>query len=294
MFRPMNRAVYGILALGLLGVSFGAPLARYVPDLAALTIAFWRMTGASAMLWGYSSLKGQGALPRNQLVPIALAGAFLGLHFACFYSAVKLAPIANATLFATMAPIFTLVYERFVLKRHLPRSAMAGLLLAILGAVVVTGGGLQLGANETLGNLMALASSVFMSVVLILAERIRINTGNVLYTRWVYLFAGLTLAGVILIKGVDISFHGADVKWLLGLAILPTLVGHNSMSYALKFLRPTIVGAMPFGEPILASILAWILFGETAGMHVIIGGGITLFGLVVLTLNRGTRKVPTV
>jgi drug/metabolite transporter (DMT)-like permease len=101
------------------------------------------------------------------------------------------------------------------------------------------------------------------------------------------MFAALTLVGIILGLGIDIIFLSGDVKWLLGLVILPTLVGHNSMNYAVKYIRPTIVGAMPFGEPILASILAWLFFGEIVGWNVVIGGTITLSGLVLLTLKRG-------
>ncbi|NQV14045.1 DMT family transporter [bacterium] len=286
MFAAMDRMVLIVLIFGLLGVSFGAPLARFVPELAAITIAFWRMAGASGLLWGYTAVKRQGSLDRSKFLSIVIAGIFLALHFACFYSAVKLAPIANATLFATLAPIFTLIYERFVLKRKLPTGALVGLWLAIGGAVVVQGTGLKIGPEETLGNLYALASSVFMSVVLIIAERIRSTTSNTQYTRWLYLFAALTLGVIALSTGIDLRFSLPDAKWLLGLAIIPTLIGHNSMSYAVKYLRPTIVGSMPFGEPILATLLAWVLFGEGVGMHVVIGGGITLTGLVILTLKR--------
>ena len=125
-----------------------------------------------------------------------------------------------------------------------------------------------------------------MSVVLIIAQRIRSEITNILYTRWLYLFAAITLALITLSLGIDLSFEFADTKWLLGLVVLPTLIGHNSMSYAVKFLRPTIVGSMPFGEPILASILAWFFFGEMVGLNVVIGGTITLSGLVLLTLKR--------
>ncbi len=286
MLNPMNRRVYIILAFGLLGVSFGAPLARFVPELAALTIAFWRMAGASTLLWSHGAVSGQGALGKNKFPPIIIAGIFLALHFACFYSAVKMTPIANATLFATLAPIFTLGYERFFLKRKMPVGVLIGLLLAIAGAVVIQGSSLQFGAAETRGNLMALASSGFMSVVLIIGERIRGDTGNILYTRWLYLFAAITLAIIGVLSATDLTFKWVDSIWILALIILPTLIGHNSMSYAVKYLRPTIVGSMPFGEPILATILAWFLFGEGVGLPVIIGGSITLTGLVILTLKR--------
>lgn len=282
----MHNRIYIILVFGLLGVSFGAPLARFLPELAALTIAFWRMAGASTLLWGHGAIKKQEPLSRNKYLAIITAGVFLALHFAFFYSAVKITTIANATLFATLAPIFTLIYERFALKQKLPMGALIGLWMAIAGAVIVQGSEFEWGSEATKGNLYALASSVFMSVVLIIGRRVRREITNILYTRWLYLFAALTLAIITFSVGVDLKFQFVDTKWLLGLVILPTLIGHNSMSYAVKYLRPTIVGSMPFGEPILASILAWIFFGEIVGWNVIIGGAITLSGLVLLTLKR--------
>jgi len=275
-----------MLVFGLLGVSFGAPLARFLPELAALTIAFWRMAGASALLWSHGAIQQQQPLNKRKFPAIIIAGIFLALHFACFYSAVKMTSIASATLFATLAPIFTLIYERFVLKHKLPMGALVGLWMAIAGAVIVQGSEFAWGTEETTGNLYALASSVFMSVVLLIAQRVRSEITNIMYTRWLYLFAALTLAVITLSLGVDLSFQPADAKWLLGLVILPTLIGHNSMSYAVKYLRPTIVGSMPFGEPILASILAWLFFGEMVGANMVIGGTITLSGLVLLTLKR--------
>ena len=286
MFSAMERFVFVILIMGLLGVSFGAPLARFVPELAAITIAFWRMAGASALLWASAPVKAQGSLNRTKFPSIMIAGFFLALHFACFYSAVKLVPIANATLFATLAPIFTLIYERFVLKRALPMGALIGLWLAIAGAVIVQGAALKLGETATLGNLLALASSVFMAVVLIIAERVRGSTTTIMYTRWLYLFAALVLGAIVIVSGADLRFSIPDTKWILALVILPTLIGHNSMSYAVRYLRPTIVGSMPFGEPILATILAWLLFGEIVGLQVALGGGVTLAGLVLLTIKR--------
>ena len=282
----MNNRVYLLLFFGLLGVSFGAPLARFVPELAALTIAFWRMAGASTLLWSHGSIVKQGSLGKKKFPAIIIAGVFLALHFTFFYSAVKLTPIANATLFATLAPLFTLVYERFALKQKLPIGALLGLWLAIAGGVVIQGSGFELNTEETRGNLMAVASSGFMSVVLLIGQRVRSEITNIMYTRWLYLFAALTLVVITLVSGVSLGFEKQDAIWLLGLIILPTLIGHNSMSYAVKYLRPTIVGSMPFGEPILASVLAWFLFGEVVGWHVVIGGAITLTGLVILTLKR--------
>jgi drug/metabolite transporter (DMT)-like permease len=57
-----------------------------------------------------------------------------------------------------------------------------------------------------------------------------------------------------------------------------------------KYLRPTIVGSMPLGEPILATLLAWMLFSESIDARVALGGIITLFGLLVINLRRRSQK----
>ena len=282
----MERFIYLILLLGLVGVSFGAPLARYLPEMAATAIAFWRMGGAAAVLWATAPVKPQGKLDQKHYFMIAMAGIFLALHFVAFYSAVKRVPVANATLFATLAPVFTLLYERFFQKRPLHAGALLGFWVAIGGVVLVQAGSLRFSQGETLGNLLALLSSVFMAAVLIISEQMRGHLTTILYTRWLYLFAAVTLVAISLSSGIDLSFAPKNTIWILGLIFLPTLMGHNSINYSVKYLRPTIVGSMPLGEPILATILAWLLFSEPVSVHVVLGGSVTLTGLVILTLNR--------
>ena len=47
---------------------------------------------------------------------------------------------------------------------------------------------------------------------------------------------------------------------LLFLGVVPTILGHNSIYYAVKYVSPTIVAAFPVGEPIIATILAYLIF----------------------------------
>jgi drug/metabolite transporter (DMT)-like permease len=50
--------------------------------------------------------------------------------------------------------------------------------------------------------------------------------------------------------------------------------------------RPTIVSAVPLGEPVLATIMALILFAEAIPMMTLIGGGVTLGGLYILVTKH--------
>ena len=136
------------LVVALLSVSSSSIIVRFLPDVSAIVIAFWRMSLASLVLWGYSGIKNQGKLNRPWRLPVIIAGIFLGFHFAFFFSAVKLTKISNATLLGTTAPLFTLFIEVFFMKRRFPLITLFSILISIVGVVIVHGFSLDLCSKE--------------------------------------------------------------------------------------------------------------------------------------------------
>ena len=70
------------------------------------------------------------------------------------------------------------------------------------------------------------------------------------------------------------------------LGLIPTLIGHTAFSYSVKFVSPTVIAALPLGEPIIASYLAWVLFTERVSLCVVSGGLIIFIGLIILIMNK--------
>ena len=70
------------------------------------------------------------------------------------------------------------------------------------------------------------------------------------------------------------------------LGLIPTLIGHTAFSYSVKFISPSIIAAIPLGEPIIASGLAWLLFSEKVSINVAVGGIIIGIGLILLIKNN--------
>ena len=99
----------------MLAVSTSPIIARYLDNVPAVSIAFWRMTFGSLILWGMSLLKKQVPLKNENLKRTIIAGIFLGIHFALFFGSIKLTTIANATFLGTLAPLFTFFIEKYVM-----------------------------------------------------------------------------------------------------------------------------------------------------------------------------------
>ena len=268
-----------LLSVALLAVSSSAWVVRLLPDTSAITLAFWRMFLASALVFLFSYKTILSFVPNKKIV---LAGVFLGIHFALFFRAVQLTSIAEAALLGTTAPIFTEIYGFVFQKKKPVMMVLAGLLVAFAGATILIS---QSSFSETgsLGNIFAVLCSVAMALVLIVGKEVRKETALFEYTRWLFFFASITLFFVSLLVGVSVfAFSAEEFPWFLFLALVPTVVGHNIFYYLIKTLSTTTVAAVPLGEPVVSSLGALFLFGEPITLAVIVGGGITLLGVFLV------------
>tara|TARA_Y100001934_G_C12356327_1_gene778369 strand:+ start:1795 stop:2646 length:852 start_codon:yes stop_codon:yes gene_type:complete len=276
-----------LLLTALFSISCSPILARFVPDVPAVGISFWRMAIGAAAVWCISLTRPWQKISKVGWYQTNLAGLCLGIHFALFFGAIKLTSIANATFLGTLAPIFTLMIEKVILKRTHSKGVFLGLALALIGGGVILTGDLDFSSNKTLGNLLALSCSLFIAAALMISEKVREETTNLVYLRHLFLSASITLAVLAYFTDAPLlGYSSGDYGVLLALGIVPTLLGHGSLYYVVKTVSPTIVASVPLGEPVLASIIAWFLFQEPVGLMTTLGGGMTLFGLFVLIVKK--------
>lgn len=280
----MNLKLILVLLSAMMAVSTAPLLARWLDAVPAVIISFWRMAIAAAILWTISGFRQQGKMEIPNRKKTILAGVFLGLHFLSYFGAIKLTTIANATFLATCAPVFTIIVEKIWYKRRLNKYILLGLMGALAGELVIIGGGLELASSNTPGNLMALSSAVFFAGAFLIAGDVRLTTGTIIYTRTLYTSAAFTILLIALVTREPLfSYTLSNILGLVLLGIIPTIFGHSTLYYAVKYVPPTVVAAVPLGEPVLASVFAWILFRENVSWNVIVGGFLILAGVYVIT-----------
>lgn len=271
-----------ILIIALVCVSTASIIARWLIDVPAVSLALWRMLTASIFLWVYCLSKPKTKLSKKNRWLTALSGVFLGLHFLFFFGALKLTTIANATFLATLSPIFTLIIEKFILKRQLSSGLVSGILIAIVGLIIIVWNDFNFESAHLRGNLLSLTCSFWICITYLLTNKIRQNTSTIVYSRSLYFWAAVTLFIVALFTGAETySFSGMEYTGLVLLGLIPTIFGHSLLYYALKFVPPTAVASVPLGEPVIASIAAMFIFQEFAEINVFIGGFIILTGLFI-------------
>lgn len=275
-----------VLVVALLAVSTSSIIARFLPEVSSIVISLWRLVFASIAVWLYSIFKTQSKIKKQNIIPFVLSGFLLCLHFVCFYQAVKLTSIANATLLGITAPMFTLIIERFVFKRLFKKIVFIGFTVALVGTIMITGMNFSLTTDSELGKLYGLAAALCIAIVYLLANKIRTDTSTVSYTRLLYLIAAMLLFVIATTNGENIfELNKSDYLWLLALGLIPTILGHSLLYYGIKFTSPTIIASVPLGEPVIASILAWMIFLEKVPFITLVGGVLILFGVYLIIVN---------
>ena len=283
----MIKWIYAILFIGLLAISTSPVIARLLPLVPAAIIAFWRMTFASAMLWGYSSIRPQESIAPKNIRLVLAAGFLLAMHFVFWFGALKLTSIANTTVLGIVAPAFTLLFERLWYNRKLSWITITALLIILFGGIIVQGDDLGRVNSTGLGNIMAILSAVFLGSVFIIGAKVRKTTPVIAYTRMVYTVSAIVLlVSSLVLDNPLLGYSINNYFWLFILGLVPTLIGHTAFSYSVKFVSPTVIASFPLGEPIIASYLAWILFAERVPFYVVGGGLIVFIGMIILIMNK--------
>jgi len=287
----MNYRITILLIIALLSVSTSPIVAKMLGGVSAISISFWRMFIGSSLLWIYSIVKKQGKMKnKKNYLRTYLAGILLGIHFALFFGSIKLTLIANATFLGTLAPLFTLILEFIVLRRIFSKKVVFGLILSFFGAVIILGNEFDISAKYTLGNFLAVGCSLCLAISFLIAEKVRNSENTIVYTRTLYLSASITLLIIAFLTNSSLLGYGLyDYYGLIFLGIVPTIIGHNAIYYSVKYVSPTIVAAFPLGEPVLATILAYFIFGEIIGLSIYIGGFITMIGLIIISIKKNEK-----
>ncbi len=268
--------------LGVAGVSLSAVFVRW-STAPSLVLAFYRMAFSALLLAPAAWLRREDFrdLGRRELLLSLLSGAFLGVHFACYFESLRWTSIAAAVVLVDTEVLFVALASALVLGRKLSRRAWAAVLLAFGGSVAVAlaeGGG----GTALRGNLFALAGSACMAVYTMLGAVCRRKLSTTAYTTLVYSAAACTVLAAALAGGWALAGWGpVNLLAGLGMAVFCTLLGHSVFSWGLKYLPPAFISTANLLEPVLASVWGLLLFGEGPGPLVILGGGVILLGIAL-------------
>ncbi len=293
-----------ILIIATLAVGPAAILVRFALENDAALIAFYRVFIAGILSVSIAKIVGEeNILPRTtkEASLILLAGLSLGFHFVLWFESLRYAPVAVSVLLVTTTPVWMTVAALLFLGVPPTKneSISIGLVfIAISIMILQINQEAELVLDETLafGGFLAISASWLVVVYFFIAKRMLRTRSLWGYFGLVNLFAALFLAGYLLLTSREFTAaNPSDYFIFLLLALGPSLIGHAGYNYSMKLVRPHEVGFAILGEPIIASVLAAIIFSEIPAISTWIGGSLLLTALyLVVVTNQDKTKVNSI
>ncbi len=291
--------IYVVLILGVISFAFAPILVRWAGDVPGLAIAVWRTVTAAAVLFPAAAVRSGPEIRRFTYLDVGLivgAGVFLGFHFIAWIESLYHTTVASASVLVTTSPILLAVLGYLILGERLRLTTVGAIGAAVAGAALIgwaDAGTVALGRGALWGNSLALGGAVLVSLYLLIGRVVRQKVSWLAYVTPLYTVAALTALGTAAVKGTPLLGHSWSVYGLcVGLALGPQVLGHGSFNYALQHVPAAIVGMLALLEPVGASILAYVLFGEVPPTTSIVGMVVVLVAVAVVVWRRNKPPSP--
>jgi drug/metabolite transporter (DMT)-like permease len=274
--------------------------------------AFYRVlfTTAAVAPFALRDIEELRAVSRADLGVATVSGLALAAHFAAWFESLAWTSVAASVTLVTTQPVFVAVGAAILLDERLTPRLIGGIAIAVVGAACMSIGPLvvaplQAGGDvvgsvatavaatsgQLYGNALAVAGAVLAGIYVLAGRSVRQRLSLFTYTFVVYAVCTVALGGLAVGSGAALLGY-PRVEWglFLAMALLPGLVGHTVINWALKYVESSVVSVSLLGEPVGSTLLALALLGEIPDAVTVLGGAVVLGGIGVTTQARGTQQ----
>ena len=284
MTQNKSLTAYIALGIGILSLSFSAMFVRWA-DAPGPVTAFYRLFFSIFLLLPFflPRIKTLPTLRSGQVLFPLLAGVMTACDLVFWTTSLSYTTASNATLLGNTSPLWVALGTWLIFKKELSAAFWRGLVIALLGATLIMGTDFILHPRFGVGDLMALATGFFYAGYLLLTEKSRVTFDPVGHIWFVGVGASIVLLVMNLTLGYPLSGFDRNT-WIvfLAAAVVSQLIGYMSLAYALGHLPASIVSPTMIIQPVITTILAIPLLGETPGIWQAIGGAIALIGIYLV------------
>jgi len=256
-------------------------LVRFVStDIPPFEVAFFRNLFGLLIFVPWLARNGLRVLHTNRIGMHALRASLNSCSMLCWFSALAMVPLAEATALSLMTPLFVAIGASLYLRESVGFGRWMAVACGIVGTVVIMRPGVD---AMSLGMLLVLASSVFATGSKIFAKELSDSDGAATIVAYVTLFmAPITLVPSLFVwVWPDLESLG----WMLLIGVLAT-TSHVLTIRAYKWFDISLVEPFMFIRLAWAAGLGYLLFREVPALATWIGAFVIAVGIAVLAYSE--------
>ncbi|MNI22101.1 4-amino-4-deoxy-L-arabinose-phosphoundecaprenol flippase subunit ArnE [compost metagenome] len=280
-----------LMLAGIVAISFSAIFIKWSAAPASVQ-GMYRLLFTSLLMLPFARPYSGAAfaLRRKDWLLLGASGVLLALHFLLWMGSLKYTSVASSTMIMALEPVFIMLGAYILYKDRSTRAAILGLAIAIFGVVCIGWGDIGLSSDNLKGDLLSVGGTVAVAGHLLIGQKLVARMPSYLYSLIVFISAAVVFAVYNLLAGISfVNYPPREWGIFILLAVVPTVFGHILFNWLLQFTSATTVSMNILGEPVGASILAFLLLGEElTGLQW--SGGLLVMGGLAVYLLSGRKK----
>ena len=287
--------LFGAVLVAVSAAAFGslAIFARYAyaDGMDTFTILFLRFALAALLMLILLIARGEH-LPRGatllRLIGMGSLG-YVGQAF-CYFTALRYASAGLVSLLLYLYPVFVAVLSAIVWRERMTAGKGLVLLLALVGTALTAGPA----GGQTPGVLLAVAAAAIYSVYIIVGAQVMKSVTAVQSSVVIFGSAAAVFGALMAVNGPHPPMTVSGWAAIAAIVLIATIVAVVAFLAGLERIGPTNAAMFSTLEPVVTVSLAVLLLGETLKPLTLLGGGLILAAVLLLTggeLRRAKREV---
>lgn len=282
------------LLIGVIAVSFSSIFVKWSTAPASIQ-GMYRLLFTVFMMLPFGFRRGAElrSISVKNWILLGASGFFLALHFLLWMGSLTYTTVSSSTIILALEPVFIWCGAYFLFKERMASFAKLGMLIAVAGAALIGWGDIGISNANLYGDLMSFLGTLAVAVHMLIGQKLLSQVSPYVYNLIVFSSAVVVFAIYNVTMGISFT-HYNEREWgiFLLLAIIPTVFGHMLFNWLLQYISATTISMSILGEPIGASLLAFLLLNETMSNVQICGGLMAIAGMILFmrVTNRTNKR----
>jgi drug/metabolite transporter (DMT)-like permease len=260
-------------------------------------LSFWRLWIGSVLMGGLTLVQVRSSGRRPDRIGwrwAARCGVAFGIHQLFFMVAIKATSVVDVTLMQVLQPVVVGVLAAVLFGERPGRAFRLWSLVAIAGAAVVVLAGAGGPQGDPVGMALAALNVVFFAFYFVWSKQARDHIDTVPFLFGVVVAAGVVVSAYVVVLGEPVGgLTRADLLRALFIAAVPGALGHFVTTWPLRLVPANVPPVMQLAVPFLAGGLAWLLLDQRITLLHVVGGALTVAGVVGSLRSPASRSLVT-
>ncbi|ACJ80954.1 DMT family transporter [Bacillus paranthracis] len=293
----MKQTILGAICLSLAASIWGGMyvVSKYVLDfIPPLTLVWLRFIIAFVVLYMILKItekkqKKTVTIRKKDWLLFAWIG-FIGyfISITCQFIGTKLSDAHTGSLVTSATPAFMVIFAAIILKEKLTARRLLSTIIATIGVIIVIGWDIEIG-SYFIGTIILVGAAITWALLSIYVKIASARFSSLVITTYAIFFSLFFITPFMVWEFQSNPIEHMNLYVVLGvlyLGIVSTAGAFFLWNKGLELMDASIGSLFFFFQPIVGSLLGWLLLNETLSSNFFIGGILIICSVFITTFEK--------